>query len=723
MKKALNPAGILALALSVLIGSPVMAAESSPDIVTGRVGMAQNHQPISVSRMPNASVSLGGAIVQSVVSDSDAAPAAGTTKSGATQTTPASTANGAACRDAYRQCMDDFCLLDESEGNRCACSNRINSSKSIIKDINAVQSDAEKLYTTGVEYEKLGAQALLVFGSGQTSKRKGIDWNAWMNTGTDGALDSDEDVGDNLYAMASDGCAAKLAECGTDANMEENLYMRSITSDCRNFGAFLEDQKKIADGNKAAAEKAVRAARTSMLGETNKYTSPGACLLPFKACISDKGGCGENFENCLDASLLARRANACENVLDQCMAVKKETLALWDDESKMVLKEAAKYADTNKRATCRARTWACLEDSCGTGYSTGTATSSQCLNNVSVAAGICPVIDECNTLVSGFKSGINSELGELRAMFCQNDLDKCLQDKCGSNYSAPACLGKTAREIATLCPQEMFPACKGQEHFEVILTAILWEIDSVSMTNCINHFAESLGAVCGLDMTCIPNDPRIQMAKTLSEAEGLMVRSPDGGKSVYALNADAQVDEFFKQFEKDITIKACAKIGRNVFNQTKLLAYIGAENRAYRAVTVKIAELARAADVETARGACNAMKSNDDSVVSVNFEPSLRNCHICRTEKVCQEGGENEWTSALKGFAGGAVGGAGIGTMASAGAGTWIGAGVGALAGGALGYASGGERTFCQDLTACEDLNMDGQSADIASGVTTTVVK
>ena len=34
------------------------------------------------------------------------------------------------CREAYRECMDEFCLLDESEGYRCACSSNINKSKS-----------------------------------------------------------------------------------------------------------------------------------------------------------------------------------------------------------------------------------------------------------------------------------------------------------------------------------------------------------------------------------------------------------------------------------------------------------------------------------------------------------------------------------------------------------------------------------------------------------------
>ena len=63
------------------------------------------------------------------------------------------------CRDAYRECMDEFCLLDESEGYRCACSSNINKSKSLIQEIQKIQEEADKLYTEGVEREQLGAKA------------------------------------------------------------------------------------------------------------------------------------------------------------------------------------------------------------------------------------------------------------------------------------------------------------------------------------------------------------------------------------------------------------------------------------------------------------------------------------------------------------------------------------------------------------------------------------
>ena len=73
------------------------------------------------------------------------------------------------------------------------------------------------------------------------------------------------------------------------------LYSRTIASDCKAFGQYLDQQKSAAQQNKATAEKAVRTARAEMLDTTNRFNR-GECLLAYKACISDKGGCGVNFE-------------------------------------------------------------------------------------------------------------------------------------------------------------------------------------------------------------------------------------------------------------------------------------------------------------------------------------------------------------------------------------------------------------------------------------------
>ena len=294
--------------------------------------------------------------------------------------------------------------------------------------------------------------------------------------------------------------------------------------------------------------------------------------------LQTKGGCGANFENCLDADLLGRRSHACENVLDQCMAVRDYVLKDWQAEAEMILVDAAKYADKYRRQTCLAQIQVCLEDGCST------ATNSACLTDVNVAAGICPIIDECNELVPGLKTVVGNKLGYLRTQFCQNDVDACLRDKCGANFTAPECVGKKTSEIVAMCPQSMFPSCKNETQFDIIVSAAVLQMDYQMMQGCINHFSEQLGRTCGTDMACLPSDDTVMSLQELPEEE----------KDFAALrvqvrnNAKARVDEFFKQFEQDMTITACQdaqkpagrkSLGSSVFNTAKIIAEIGAENR------------------------------------------------------------------------------------------------------------------------------------------------
>ena len=625
------------------------------------------------------------------------------------------------CREAYRECMDEFCLLDESEGYRCACSSNINKSKSLIKEIQKIQEEADKLYTEGVEREQLGAKARLVFGESEAAKKSsrasGLSFSEWLNSDSgseeEGTLDEDADIGDGLYYMAAEYCAAELESCGKNAEMEEMLYTRQVVADCKSFSSYLADQKLNAQANKRTAEAAVRQARLEMLDTTNRYNR-GECLLAYRSCIADKGGCGANFENCLDVDLLGRRANACENVLDQCMAVKNDVLKDWADEAEYILVEAAKYADKYRRQTCLAQIQLCLEDGCST------STNSACLTDVNVAAGICPIIDECDEMIPGLKSVVNGKLGYLRTQFCQNDVDACLRERCGENFTAPECVGKKPAEIIAMCPQDMFPSCQNETQFDVIVSAAVLQMDYQMMQGCINHFSEQLGRTCGTDMACLPSDDTVMSLQELPEEE----------KDFAALrvqvrnNAKARVDEFFKQFEQDMTITACQdaqkpagrkSLGSNVFNTAKIIAEIGAENRAMRELEDKIAELSRKQDLEEAEQNCyntykvetpEEGKKNYSYIRSVSFEPSLRNCHICRMQQVCEVGGESKGAGIAKGAAGGISAGAAAGTMVTPGWGTAIGGLIGGIGGAILGGSAADEKEYCQEIESCEDVNM-----------------
>ena len=628
------------------------------------------------------------------------------------------------CRAAYQKCMDDFCLLDESQGERCACSDNIERAKSKINEVLAIQAEADKLYTEGVEREQLGAKAKMVFDdkTNTSTKLTSAGFMSWLSDAED---EDEEDVGedvtigDDLYKMAVKFCESELNACGDKAEMEEQLYSRKIVQDCKNYDAYLADQKTNAESNKRVAESAVRKARLEMLDTTNKYNR-GECLLAYRACIADKGGCGTNFENCLDANLLKRRSNACENVLDQCMAVRKDVEKDWAAESNKVLEEAAKYADTNKRGTCLARVQNCLEESCST------STNAECLTNVDVAAGICPIIKECDDMIPGFQDVVNDKLGYLQIKFCENDVDKCLQDKCGVDFTKAECVGKKPYEIAALCPQDMFPACKTANQFDIIVQSAILQMDYQMLQGCVNYFGEQLGKVCGTDMACLPIVASVESLTDLPSTESGLANL----RNNVIADSDAAVEEFFKQFENDKTVAACADsqsgdsskkiknknaLGTSVFNTAILLAKMSAEQRNLRELDSKIADLTRAKDIEEAKKVClttykaekpDSSKSNYTYIKSVAFESDLRNCHVCRIQQVCEEGGESKASSALKAAAGGLSAGASAGTMINAGWGTAIGGVVGAVGAGALGFASGGKKDFCQEIESCEDINM-----------------
>ena len=711
--------------LVLLCFLPGVSMAATRDDSTVRVGVNRMSQAASHA-MPNMSINLPS-------NSSSSTPTTGTnpgsSSSGGNTDTGDNTGGDTdagndeqpaeSCRDAYRACMDEFCLLDESEGNRCACSSNINQSKSLIQEIQEIQEEADLLYTEGVEREQLGAQAKLVFGESEAAQKSsrisGVSFTEWINSGTDdeASLGADSDIGDPLYAMAAEYCASELEACGDKAEMEEVLYARMIVQDCKNFESYLKDQKTIAQSNKRTAEAAVRQARLQMLDTTNKYNR-GECLLAYRSCIADKGGCGVNFENCLDADLLQRRANACENVLDQCMAVREYVLQDWQDESVSILAEAAKYADRNARGTCLARIQLCLEDSCST------ETNSACLTDVNVAAGICPVITECEEMIPGIKATVNDKLGYLRTQFCQNDIDSCLRDRCGENFTAPECVGKSALEIAELCPQDMFPSCKNETQFDIIVQAAMLQMDYQMLQGCLNYFGEQLGAVCGTDMSCLPTDTQIASLVEVPETQADLAALRESVRA----NTQAAVDEFFVQFEQDKTVAACQdsqkpsdrqSLGDSVFNSAKMIAQINAENRSMRELESKIAELSRQQDLEEAEQNCyntyqvetpDKSSKNYSYIRSVSFEPALRNCHVCRMQQVCETGGQTKGTAGLQAAAGGLAAGASAGTMVSPGWGTAIGAVVGGVGGFFAGRSAGGQEEFCQEIETCEDINM-----------------
>ena len=210
----------LGLFFTLLCVVPGLAFGAERDDSAVRVGV--NRVSIAGARMPTAvntitepstnndtatTTSNVNTTVQVAAASAPAAPSNNAQNvTASTDSTASSSAEKTSCREAYRACMDEFCLLDESEGNRCACSSNINQSKSLIQEIQKLQEEADLLYTEGVEREQLGAQAKLVFGESEaakkSSKASGISFAEWIgSTSDEESLGTDEDIGDNLYYM------------------------------------------------------------------------------------------------------------------------------------------------------------------------------------------------------------------------------------------------------------------------------------------------------------------------------------------------------------------------------------------------------------------------------------------------------------------------------------------------------------------------------------------
>ena len=90
----------------------------------------------------------------------------------------------------------------------------------------------------------------------------------------------------------------------------------------------------------------------------------------------------------------------------------------------------------------------------------------------------------------------------------------------------------------------------------------------------------------------------------------------------------------------------------------------------------------------------------------MHFEPSLRNCRVCKVQRVCEVGGETKAAAGLKAAAGGLSAGAATGTMISPGWGTAIGGVIGAVGAGLGAGLSAGEKEFCQEMESCEDVSV-----------------
>lgn len=235
------------------------------------------------------------------------------------------------CYDAYYGCMDQFCIMDNSNGGTCACSDQNAKLESEFKLIQNTMEEAERIATVEVEKIKAGSKADIIFNGTRRYDKDGnvvgVDEEpeqtaeearqAWDETvaslWSTPADDEDEEDGldaleliagkngSELFDAAEKVCIARVPDmCEKDVPFLRQLYSRQILADCKAFENENKSAKTKAMKAMAQAESDVVAARKEMFDSVNKYDL-GECMVEFKKCMVGEDACGADWTNCVSS--------------------------------------------------------------------------------------------------------------------------------------------------------------------------------------------------------------------------------------------------------------------------------------------------------------------------------------------------------------------------------------------------------------------------------------
>jgi len=256
----------------------------------------------------------------------------GTKISGATENTVVSEE----CQDAYYGCMDAFCMMDNTSGGRCQCSDRHVELDAVLEDIMKLDEQSLAMATEGVERLQMGenaeeimarakAAADSVTGRNDTSKTGGaskvrtLDLSSFRNNNF--FDDADDDVfqdiftsmessiadktGDALQKEATRICTERIPQqCASSASFLQLTYAQRIKSDCTAYENSLKQQRSQSAEKLQTAQKALRDAALEMYQNENKYDF-GQCVSQFKSCMQTTGECGDDYSGCVaDTAIL-----------------------------------------------------------------------------------------------------------------------------------------------------------------------------------------------------------------------------------------------------------------------------------------------------------------------------------------------------------------------------------------------------------------------------------
>ena len=499
-----------------------------------------------------------------------------------------------ACYDAYFGCMDQFCITDNASGGACNCSDDIVGYNDELAAIQDILDEANRLNTEEVERVKAGADADIIFtgerrydedgnildegelSEAEEKEKKRADLLSLWNTSID---DSDDDlwgtstganiadmVGRELYDAANQLCVNQVPEsCSGDIAFLQQLYSRQITSDCLGYKNSLAQQRAKAENELASAESAVRNALQESFESANKYDL-GQCMVEFKKCMQTADACGENWENCVATiamenmqnnaavstagttvdtvdtyditastmEMLSAKRPICENVLDQCVAVRDQVWPNFLRESAPTIKVAESQAESKFRQSCLNSISECIQTACRDDIAgKGVATMDACLSRPEMARSFCKVeIDPCERMEPLIWGYVEDKLAAMRVDACTQEVKDCFtaDTRCGPNFEN--CIGMDYDYIHDICPIDSLVVCKANnpgfsmDDLDDMLMGLYLNIDNSMMDQCQNLVDQKMAEICGSTTDCnrFASDDTIGTGSLRSQKDGTTYR-------------------------------------------------------------------------------------------------------------------------------------------------------------------------------------------------------
>ena len=499
-----------------------------------------------------------------------------------------------ACYDAYFGCMDQFCITDNASGGACTCSDDITEYDNELAEIQDILNEANRLRTEEVERVRAGADADIIFTgerrydadgnilaedeltAEEQKEQRRADLLALFNTNSiyeddedvfDGSVASMADMtGAELYRAADNLCYAQVPDsCADDIEFLRQLYSRQITSDCLGYKNSLTQQRAEAEADLAAAQSEVRVALQESFESANKYDL-GQCMVEFKKCMQTDDACGEDWENCVATiasenmqnneatstagttvdtvdtyditastmEILSAKRPICENVLDQCVAVRDQVWPNFLRESAPTIKVAESIVESKFRQSCLGDISDCIQTACRDDIAgKGVATMDACLARPDMARSFCKVeIDPCERMEPQIWDYVKDKLAAMRVDACTQEVKDCFtaDTRCGENFQN--CIGMDYEYIHNICPIDTLVVCKqdnpnfSMDDLDTMLMGLYLNIDNAMMEQCQNLVDTRMAEVCGSTTDCnrFASDDTIGTGSLRSQKDGTVYR-------------------------------------------------------------------------------------------------------------------------------------------------------------------------------------------------------